>query len=307
MIRTFCDFYSFRVRAEHGPVIEALQLAMGGLGNLLGHSIQPGGWHGYTNHSLLNFAGKQVGLVAWGGSQQLGWVYASLSGAGCQFVESWDFFEAVTQALPEFSYRRIDLALDVPDGSCSHDRTVEAYRTGQFDSRGRRPRGDRHEPEDRKHGCTFYVGDRRGWKFFRGYDKGCEIRAKSGLSGLTHIGGVLVEDLYRLEIEFKGVDGVRLPLDLVQDRDRYFAGAYPHLAAVLQEVEARPFTLHRRYTTHADLERSLAACQRMFGSALLAALKVHGGNQDTVWRQIIGDRMTDRWIAAGANIRADTL
>src|SRR3546814_6270867 len=49
----------------------------------------------------------------------------------CQFVESWDFFEALTQALPEFAYRRVDLAVDVPDGSCSHDRTVGAFRRSE--------------------------------------------------------------------------------------------------------------------------------------------------------------------------------
>jgi DNA relaxase NicK len=307
MNRTFPDFYAFRARSDHFAVIEALRLALGGRGCLLGHTIQQAGWHGYARHSLLNFGGKQVGLVAWGGDQQLGWVYASLSGAGCEFVEAWDFFEAVVHALPEFSYRRVDLTLDVRDGSCSHERTVEAYRQGAFDSRGRRPLADRIEPEDRERGCTFYVGNRRQWRFFRGYDKGREIRQKSGLSGLTHIDGVRVEDLYRLEVEFKAVDGATLPLDLVQDRDRYFGGAFPYLATVLQGVESRPFRVHRKHTVHSDLTRTLAACQRMYGPALRAALEVHGGNKAAVWEQIVGDTITDRWIAAGAKIKADEL
>jgi DNA relaxase NicK len=307
MSRTFCDYYAFRTRGDHLSVIESLRLGVGGNGGLLGHEIQPSGWHGYASHSLLNYGGMQAGLMAWGGKQQLGWVFASLSGAGCRFIESWDFFEAVTQALPEFAYRRVDLALDVPDGTCSHDRTVAAFRAGSFFTGGQRPRGDRIEPEDRAHGCTFYVGNRRGWKFFRGYDKGCEIRAKSGMPGLTHIGGTRVEDLYRLEVEFKAVDGVALPLDLVRERDRYFAGAYPYLGEVLQGIEGRRFALHRRYTVHADLTRSLAMCQRMFGPTLLAALRAHGGNQDFVWQQIVGKRISNRLISRGALIDATSL
>jgi phage replication initiation protein len=307
MNRTFPDFYTFRARSDYQDVFEALRLAVGGHGYLLGHTIQPGGKYGYEKHSLLNFAGKQVGLLAWGGEQQLGWVYASLSGAGCDFVESWDFFEAVVQALPEFGYRRVDLTLDVRDGSCSHEATVAAYRAGQFDSRGKRPPAERIEPEDREQGCTIYVGHRKRWRFFRGYDKGREIRAKSGQPGLTHIGGVRVEDLYRLEVEFKAVDGLALPLDLVSDRDKYFAGAFPYLAAVLEGVEPRPFRIHRRDTIHADLVRTLSACQRMYGPALRAALSVHGGDMKAVWAQIVGDRITDRWLAAGANLKAEDL
>jgi len=304
-LKTFCDFYAFRSRGEHLPVIEALRLALGGGGGLLGHTIQPGGWHGYERHSLLNFAGVQVGLVAWGGKQQLGWVYASLSGAGCGYVESWSYFEAVTQALPEFSYRRVDLALDVPDGSCSHARTVEAYRAGSFDSRGHRPGAKRIEPEDRSEGCTFYVGNRKSGKFFRGYDKGCEIRVKSGMTGMTHINGARVEDLYRLEVEFKAVDGIELPEDFVRERDRYFAGAFPYLADVVQAAPMRPFRIPRQYSTHADLTRGLASCRQAYGSMLLAAEKVYGGNRNAVWAQIVGEQISDRWIAAGAHIEAD--
>lgn len=219
MNRTFPDFYAFRTRTNYQGVIEGLRVAMGGNGYLLGHTIQPTGWHGYAKHSLLNFAGLQVGLVAWGGEQQFDWVYASLSGKGCEFVESWEYFEAMTQALPEFDYRRVDLTLDIKDGSCTHERVIEAYRSGGFDHRGRRPPAERIEPENRDLGCTFYVGSRKRERFFRGYDKGREIRQKSGMHGLTHIGGVRVEDLYRLEIEFKAVDGMRLPVDLVSDRD----------------------------------------------------------------------------------------
>lgn len=305
MNRTFPDFYAFRARSEHLLVFEAMRLAMGGNGYLLGHTIQPTGWHGYARHSLLNFAGKQVGLLAWGGEQQFGWTYASLSGAGCEFVESWEYFEAVTHALPEFGYRRVDLTLDVRDGSCSHERTVDAFRNGEFDNRGRRPDAERIEPEDRERGCTIYVGNRKRSKFFRGYDKGRQLRLKLGQS-LTHIGGIPVEDLYRLEVEFKAVDGAMLPLDLVSDRDHYFAGAYPYLAKILGGIEGRPFRIHRRHTVHVDLERALAACQRTYGPALFAALNVHG-SKEAVWARIVGDQMTDRWLAAGANLKAADL
>lgn len=305
MNRTFPDFYAFRARTEHQAVFEALRLAIGGNGYLLGHTIQATGWHGYAKHSLLNFAGKQVGLLAWGGDQQLGWTYASMSGAGCDFVDSWEFFEAVTQGLPEFGYRRVDLTLDVRDGSCSHERTVDAYRNGQFDNRGRRPEAERVEPEDRERGCTMYVGNRKRCKFFRGYDKGRQLRQKLGQS-LTHIGDIAVEDWYRLEVEFKAADGVALPLDLVSDRDRYFAGAYPYLATILQGIEGRPFRVHPRHTVHVDMDRALAACRRTYGALLFAAQNVHG-SKDAVWERIVGDQMTDRWIAAGARLKAEDL
>ena len=53
-----------------------------------------------------------------------------------------------------------------------------------------------------------------------------------------------VSDWWRDEVEFKPVDSP-LPLDIVEQRDQYFAGAYPYLAKVLPTVEAQPLITRR--------------------------------------------------------------
>lgn len=89
-------------------------------------------------------------------------------------------------------------------------------------------------------GRTVYVGARDGAKYIRCYEKGFEILAKLGIpenikSSVTKleyngVGMVKVEDLYRVEVEFKDVEKV-LPYAMLNDRDSYFAGANPFCAS----------------------------------------------------------------------------
>ena len=66
---------------------------------------------------------------------------------------------------------------------------------------------------------------------------GADVFVENLKQTITHIeyngvGQVKVEDLYRVEVEFKDVDKV-LPFTMLTDRDSYFAGANPFCASLL--------------------------------------------------------------------------
>ena len=94
---------------------------------------------------------------------------------------------------------------------------------------------------DQHAGRTCYIGSREGAKFLRCYEKGFEVYQKMiaayGFSaeGMT-LDGKRLEDIYRVELELKP-DRCVIPWETIDQRDQYFAGAYPFNAELLPEVE----------------------------------------------------------------------
>ena len=78
-----------------------------------------------------------------------------------------------------------------------------------------------------------------------------------------------VSDWWRDEVEFAGRQSS--PLDIVEQRDQYFAGAYPYLAKVLPTVEAQPLITRRERMPQLELAAMLETIRRQYGNSLFTA------------------------------------
>lgn len=293
--RTHIDWLAVRTQAEVPAVHEVVRRVFGRLGECVKFAYRSRGWQGYATAADLLVADMHAGLIAYGGENQRGWVHLSISGKGCEWVSDWDTAQEELEVLPALDYRRVDIALDTVGQEVCHDALVDAYRAGMFTTAGRPPKCNRIESERPEDGRTVYIGARENDKFFRGYEKGKQLAAGTTT---THIGGVAIEDMYRLELELKAKSGA-LPGDLIDQRDQYFAGAYPYLQHVLRDVEPQIMVLDRRLAPMLDLERRLEAMRSMFGTTLFTALTVHQGDIGAVWERICGHRHNEDLLRSG--------
>ena len=299
--RTIVDWLAVRTQSEVPQVTEAVRGMFGPLRDSLSLSYRSRGWQGYQTAADVLLTDMSVGLMAWGGDNQKGWVHLSLSGTGCAWVRDWDTAQEELQKLSALSVRRCDIALDTIGRQVTHQSVVEAYRAGMFCAPGRPgrpPKCQRIESERPEDGRTVYIGARENDKFFRGYEKGLQLAAQSG-GTLTEVGGVPVADMYRCELELKAKSGA-LPDDLIDNRDQYFAGAYPYLQHVLHDVVPEVMVIDRRLSPRLNMERMLEHIRSQYGSTLYTALVVHQGDFMAVWDRICGSTHNDDLVRAGA-------
>lgn len=294
--RTHVDWWAFRTRAEVAPLQSELQRAFGRLGEHVRLLPRRTGWQGYEQSAEIHLADMRVGLCAYGGERQRSWVYCSISGEGCRWVNDWEEAQDRCASLDAYELRRVDLALDTVGQEVCHDTVVKAYRQGGFTRGGRPPKCTRLEPERPEDGRTVYVGGRENDVFLRGYEKGRQLVAGTDI---THIDGVPVEDMYRLELELKSRSGA-LPTDLIDRRDQYFAGAYPYLQHVLHEVHPEIMVIDRRVPPMLELDAALGHIRRQWGDTLFTALVVKHGDIGAVWEKICGKQHNERLLRAGA-------
>lgn len=300
MNRTTIDWWAFRTQGEPLDVLQALRGAYGPVGELVRLVPRSHGWQGYEQSAEVQIGDMGVGLVAYGGEAQRGWVYASLTGKGCHWLVDWDRAQEAIEALPAYDARRVDIALTTGDGLVGHESVLAAYRAGGFQTGGRPPTCRQVIGEDPRDGRTIYVGSRERDKFFRGYEKGYEMARGLLDKGMdvTHIDQVPIADLYRLELELKA-KSAPLPDDIIERRDQYFAGAYPYLQSVLSEVEPEILVLRREREPQLDLARALANIRRQYGATLFTALMAHHGDFGAVWAKIVGRDHNPALLAAG--------
>ena len=272
---------------------------------------------------------QRVGLVAAGGEATKGWTFASMTGTGCQWIEDWGgAVDACTDCLSGFELKRVDIALDRFDGSHWHD-VDAAWKDGLFcpPGGGKKPKArpiDSRRPED---GRTYYVGSRESAKFYRGYEKGMQILGPqlvaaerknpeffdmadwfqtseaSGVRLVNHDGEKKLQrfdyaDWWRDEVEFKPVNQP-LPLDIVENRDQYFAGAFPYLAQVLPAVEPQALVTRRERMPQLELSAALATIKGQYGRTLFTALHAYHGDMGAVWEKIIGKEHSKALVDAG--------
>lgn len=297
MNRTKVDWLDFRSRAEPREVLDALRGGFGELGEALELRPRAGGWMGYEGSADVCLGGMVVGLTAFGGKAQKGWVMQRLSGRGCQWIRDWDVAQESFSELPDFQLRRCDIALDTIDSEVTHEKVWSAYQRGAFSCGGRPPKISQILPGDPTDGRTIYVGKRDQAKFLRGYEKGYEVARDFPKGELTEIDGVPLGDMYRLELELK-VKHAPLPSDLIDRRDQYFSGSYPYLQEVLQ-VEPEVFSLARERGPQLDLRAALATVRHQYGKTLFTALAAHHGDFLRVWDSIVGDEHNLSLVQAG--------
>lgn len=254
---------------------------------------------GFERAAQIVIGDMAVGRMDFGGESQRGWMRASITGKGCEWVQDWQAAQAVEE-LPSAQLRRLDIALTTWDGQITHETIVNAHGCGRFTNGGRPPDLQQITSSNERAGRTAYVGKRTGDKYFRGYEKGFELCSKMrGLPGLcTHIDGHPVEDIYRCEIELKA--GTReLTWDLIERRDQYFAGAYPFCADVMPGIEADILERRKERAPQTDLAVALENIRIQYGSTLFTANVAYGGDMTTVWDKIMGKQHNEALVSAG--------
>lgn len=295
---TKVDWLGFRTRSEIPEALNGLRGVFGPLSDTFHVKQRKNGWMGFDQAADLCLADMKIGQIAYGGESQKGWVRVDLSGRGCEWVADWEEADDSLSRLPGYQTRRVDIALDTFKREVTHDKVVAAHRAGQFATGGKPPSMVKIEPEDPREGKTVYVGKRDQGKFLRAYEKGFELISKMGKEiDICAIDGIPIGDIYRLELELKAKNA-DLPVDLIDKRDQYFAGAYPYLQSVL-DVEPEIFSQSRERGPQRDLEAALQIMRHQYGSTLFTALAAHHGDVGAVWEKIVGVKHNENLLAAG--------
>lgn len=298
--KTTVDWLTFRTQAEPRQALEALAPMFGALGGELNVQRLERGKDGFQSALEIRLAQATVGRFDFGGTSQRGWVRASLTGQGCEWVKDWEKVSEL-ELLEKSEPRRLDLALTTWSGEVTHERIEHAHSAGRFCSGGRPPEMQRILNSDPRAGQTCNIGKReKADKFFRGYEKGLELASKMGSLGksLTHIDGHRIEDIYRCEVELKAASRP-IPWEVIGRRDQYFAGSYPFLADLLPEVECDILMRSPERAPIAHLASALENCRIQYGATLFTALAAHGGDFLRVWDQVVGDHHNEALLAAG--------
>jgi len=169
-----------------------------------------------------------VGRLDWGGEHHKGRARLDLTGTGCAQVDDWSLIHREISKFDEVALTRVDLAVDCLQGEFTVDDALAWYGQGAFNCGGRNPRhstpGDWANPnyaagEGLRYGRTLEIGRRANGKMLRAYEKGRQLGSSD--SPWT-----------RFEVEIRNIDR-DIPLDILVNPDKYFAGAYKCLAKLL--------------------------------------------------------------------------
>jgi phage replication initiation protein len=306
-MKTTVDWLKFRTTSNPFKTLETIAPAFGTVAELLTLGEPAKGKDGWEHRRSVILAGDQViAHMDYGGESQRGWLRFDMSGAGCEWVADWAIMATALESI-EAQLRRVDLALTVHDGSVTHERVVQAHEAGLFSSGGRPPERRDITGSNPRAGRTVYVGSRDGAKYIRCYEKGFELLSKvkmpENIKATAHtieyrgVGMVKIEDLYRVEVEFKDVDKV-LPYAMLTDRDSYFAGANPFCASLLPGAPERRVMGLPDFNSKAALAVQLEHCRRAYGAIIRTAILAHG-DESAVMAMIAGEGPSPRLIAAG--------
>jgi phage replication initiation protein len=213
-----------------------------------------GGKHGFEHGvRLLAYAAGQLvpfAMYSWGGESQRGRALLSIEGGGCRLISDWDAMAHYVSELPGFRITRVDLAVDVHDGSFSVDDCASWAMEGRLNSGGRNPALDTQgDWLTRQHGRTLYVGKAQNGKMMRCYEKGKQL-------------GDLESPWVRWEVQFGNRDR-EVPLAILTERDKFFAGAYPALEELVQVVGEAIRTVQE--TTRCTIENAVKHLRRSYG------------------------------------------
>jgi phage replication initiation protein len=297
--KTTIDWLTFRVQAEPRDVLEAMRPMFGTMGPDLRFEHLQRGAMGFQQASQIMFADMPLARLDFGGDSQRGWVRTAMSGKPCEWVQDWDAVEAI-EHLPSAEIRRLDVALTTWSGEVTHERVVQAHTDGRFKTGGRPPDRRTIVSSDPRAGRTCEVGKReKAAKFLRGYEKGFELASRSrGPAQITHIDGHPIEDIYRVEIEFKA-DAAVIPWEAIDRRDQYFAGAYPFCADLLPEVGCDILMRRPERAPQMSLIAALENCRIQYGQTLFTAMAAYGGDYLAVMEKIMGKTHNPALLADG--------
>lgn len=234
--------------------------------------MQKTGGSGYKHRST--FPG---GEILWGGQHQRGTVHVVFRGEGCSRIENWP---AIAGWLEEHraTLTRVDLAYDdYASETVSIERLREWYEAGEFNVGGRNPQARLVDDLGSGKGRTFYIGNRKNGKLFRGYEKGKQL----GDSNSQWI---------RLECEWHSKGRV-LPYAMLLRPGQYLAGAFRCLA-FLSIVQEKIKTVMR--AAKISFDRAVLNARQQVGKLVNLMLSVSGGDYVEVVEQLRRDGIPKR-------------
>lgn len=295
---TNIDWLGFRTQDEPVACIEALRGVFGSAGPALRATPKKHGKDGYERSDTLSLGDLVIGHMSFGGESQRGWVWVEISGKGCSWVGDWDAAEDNVTQLRDFQYKRVDIALDTYKREVTHETVHAAHGLGMFTTGGKPPSMKSIVPADPYEGRTIYVGKRDQPKYLRAYEKGYEaVKDFPRHLDIQTLDGILIADWYRLELELK-MKNKPLPDDLIENRDQFFAGAYPYLQSVL-DVEPQVLRLSRDKHAQRKLASMLEVMKNQYGNTLFTALVAYQGDIGAVWEKIVGNRHNQKLLEEG--------
>lgn len=201
----------------------------------------------YAARCALIHEGATVGFVLAGGKSdsQRHTVHVNLFGSACLYLtpSHLDTLAAYVDELRGW-VTRVDLALDVWQG-LDVTEVREAWISGLFDVRGKRPGQKEHGSWTSGHSRTFEVGNRGTGKLMRAYEKGDEL-----------FGHEVGDPWVRLEVELRSSHRI-VETDVLRRPADFFAGAYPYCAAFLARLDLDVSA--QRIPTHAEVRDKTAS------------------------------------------------
>jgi len=224
----------------------------------------------YSARCAFVFEGATVGYCLAGGNQssQASTVHFNLHGAACLQLSQaqWDKVASFVETSGG-RITRVDLACDIFTG-LDIKSLPDAYLSGAFDVRGKRPSQMEHGSWTSGHSRTFQVGQRETGKCCRVYEKGHQL-----------FGPESNDPWVRVEVEIRNSSRV-VSIDTLRRPADFFAGAYPYCENVLQMVaqafEASRIPTHRlvaERVAHAAVASSVRWVARVAAPSVRAVLR----------------------------------
>lgn len=294
-------YYRLKTPAHESDFVPCLLRSLIPIIGDLGFTMANGGRNGYTT---LWHIGKNgcYGHLAFGGNSQRGSFQLSFTGVGLSVIRDRlkDLYPYLVAIQARIS--RCDVAVDSFAGEYSPDAAAADYKVGKFKpARGKAPVPDCRGNwiDDSVPGRTFYLGSRDGSpKFLRVYHKAHEL-----MGDLLYNQALDPEHEFhrlinwnRTEVELKPAGVSVIPLDIILDPSKYFAGLYPALKALLDSPVEHIQRV--KYKVKATLERTKSFIKRQFSGSLqcLDAL----GMLDEVIQDCLNHRVSKRpaWFQA---------
>jgi len=272
--------FSFKMESFTDADLPALCCTLATFFPAISASPRRGGWMGFSRSADVNIGG----LIAWGGSAQLGRVYVSLMGVACSLCVDWPGL-ALWLEKAECRLSRVDLAFDDLEAkNYSVDTALSDYAAGAFNpAKAGKPASHKFLSSGEfgeRPARTLYVGKRENGKMCRIYEKGQQL------------GDIVHPDWVRVELELRAKDRV-IPFDVLTQPAVYLAGAYPALAWISKIVA---YIKTARIIAEKTLDQIATWAQRQVGRAVHALAIFHGGDYfaviDRIKRSELPRRLT---------------
>lgn len=257
------------LNATFDAPVMSVHALMGFIGDVMDKPVQAvldGGLFGFSERHRMTVclddgAKVEIGSIALGGESQKGRWLLQLNGKGCGLVNDWESVQELLEGLAA-TISRVDLAVDFLDGEYSVDDAMTLYHEGAFINRGRNPeldtQGAWHEQGTK--GRTMYVGKLKNGKTLCVYEKGRQLKMPD--SNWT-----------RFEVRLGNRDRV-IPLDVLTNPDKYFTGAYPALAHMLEAAAEEIPTVKEE--VKGSLAHGLYHLERCYGKYIHQTLTATG-------------------------------